>query len=147
MAFTMNRYLEQKILTADPVELVRVLYQTAISSVREARTHLREGRIAERARATSCAYAALAELNGSLNMPAAPELTGRLRGLYLYMQGRLVEAGTQQSDVPLAEILGLLTTLAEAWTAALETLRQSEIEAVAAMPPRAGARETLALSA
>ena len=42
--------------------------------------------------------------------------------LYDYMLGRLTEANIQQSDAPLAEVLGLLCTLAEAW----EGLKQQE---------------------
>ena len=32
------------------------------------------------------------------------------------MTRRLIEANCQQSDAPLADVLGLLSTLAEAWT-------------------------------
>jgi flagellar protein FliS len=142
----MNRYLEEKILTAEPVELVRLLYQTAIASVREARAHLRAGRIAERARANASAYAAIAELNGSLNLLAAPELAGRLRGLYHYMEARLVEANGEQLDAPLEEVLCLLTTLAEGWTAAADTLRRHDNNEFAGMQPTPGQGATLAIS-
>jgi flagellar protein FliS len=141
----MNRYLEEKILTAEPVELVRLLYQTAIASVREARAHLRAGRIAERARSNASAYAAIAELNGSLNLLAAPELAGRLRGLYNYMEGRLVAANLEQSDAPLEEVLCLLNTLAEGWTAAAETLRHDDQDTFAGIQPTPGQGAGLAV--
>jgi flagellar protein FliS len=111
----MNPYFEQKILSADPIELVRLLYQRAIGSVREAREHLRGGRIAERSKAITRAYEALRELLGSLRPEAAPELAGRLRELYCYMQQRLLDANLRQEDGPLTETLGLLTTLGEGW--------------------------------
>lgn len=113
----MNRYLEQKILMADPVELIRVVHQATISWLREAREHLRNKRIAERANAINRAYLALEELLNALDTDAAPELAGQLRELYLYMQSRLVEANARQEDAPLADVLGLLTTLSEAWVA------------------------------
>lgn len=113
----MNQYFEQMILTASPVELIRLLYQRAITSVRDAREHLKRGRIMERGKAINHAYLVLTELLASLNPAEAPELSKRLSGLYTYMQGRLLDANFKQHDAPLAEVLSLLTTLEEAWKA------------------------------
>lgn len=114
----MNPYYEQKILNAEPIELTRLIYQHAISSVREAREHLRNKQIRERSNAIMRAYAAIAELISSIKPEAAPELSARLKGLYFYMQQRLLDANLQQADAPLAEVLGLLNTLLEAWSGA-----------------------------
>jgi flagellar protein FliS len=111
----MNPYFEQKVMNADPVELVRMLHQKSIASVREAREHLRRRKIADRARVIGDAYACIDELLASLRPEEAPALASRLQGLYLYIQKRLLEANGQQIDAPLAEVLGLLTTLAEGW--------------------------------
>jgi flagellar protein FliS len=108
-------YLEQRILSADPLELVRVLYQAATTAVRKARSHLAAGQIAERARAITQAYRVLSELNGSLDRERGGDLSRRLAQMYGYMMRRLLEANFQQRDEPLAEVLGLLATLAEAW--------------------------------
>jgi flagellar protein FliS len=59
----------------------------------------------------------LLELATSLDSEQAPELAKRLGGLYSYMQQRLLEANLRQQDAPLADVLSLLTTLAEAWKA------------------------------
>ena len=48
-----DAYLEHRILSADPLELVRLLYQAAIGAVREARRALSAGEIAARSRAIS----------------------------------------------------------------------------------------------
>jgi flagellar protein FliS len=112
----MNPYFEQTILNADPIDLIRMLYQTATSCVRDAREHLRNKRIAGRSRAILRAYSAIAELLAALRPEVAPELSGRLRNLYFYMQQRLLDANMQQADPPLAEVLGLLSTLEEAWS-------------------------------
>ena len=113
----MNPYFEQMVLSASPVELVRLLYQRAIGAVRDAREHLRQGRIQERCNSVNIAYAVLTELASSLRAEDAPELSANLNALYSYMQARLVEANGQQLDGPLLEVLGLLSTLAEAWQA------------------------------
>jgi flagellar protein FliS len=111
----MNQYFEQMILTASPAELIRLLYRRAIGSVREAREHLKNGRIMERGQSINNAWLVLAELSGSLNVAEAPELSKRLAGLYCYMQTRLLDANLRQEDRPLAEVVALLSTLFEAW--------------------------------
>ena len=111
----MNRYFEETVLNADPVELIRLLYQKVISCVRDAREHLREKRIGERAAAINRAYTVLTELTAALRPEVAPELSGRLRNLYFYIQQRLLDANMEQADRPLAEALLLLTALEEGW--------------------------------
>jgi len=111
----MNQYFEQMVLSASPVELIRLLYQKAIASTRNAREHLRCGRIPERCSAINNAYLILGELDRSLREEEAPELATRLRALYVYMQGRLLDANLKQQDEPLGDVLGLLITLQEAW--------------------------------
>jgi flagellar protein FliS len=125
----MNPYFEQTILNAEPIELIRMLYQRAIISVRDAREHLEHKRIAKRSAAVMRAYAAIAELLVGLRPEAAPELAGRLQGLYLYMQGRLLNANMQQADQPLAEVLDLLITLEEAWSGVAAQLAPKREEA------------------
>jgi flagellar secretion chaperone FliS len=112
-----DAYLEQRILSAHPLELVRVLYQAAETAVRKARGHLAAGEIAERARSISQAYRVLSELNRSLDHQRGADLSRRLARMYGYMMRRLIEANFEQRDEPLAEVLGLLATLAEAWDA------------------------------
>jgi flagellar secretion chaperone FliS len=110
-----DAYLETRVLTADPIELVNMLYQAGADAVREARRHLAEGRIAERSHEINKACEIVIELATSLDHERGGEISERLALLYDYMQRRLLEANMKQSDAPLADVLGLLTTLAEAW--------------------------------
>ena len=110
-----DAYLESRVLSADPVELVNLLYQACIQAVRDARYHLEQGAIGDRSRAINRACEIVIELASSLDRQRGGEIAPRLAQLYDYMLGRLLEANIQQSDAPLAEILGLLATLGEAW--------------------------------
>src|SRR5690242_13440245 len=112
-----DAYLEGRILSADPIGLVRLLYQGCSDAVREGRRRLAEGDIAGRSRAISNAYEVLTELGTSLDRSQGGDLAERLLLLYDYMQRRLIEANVQQADAPMAEVLGLLATLGEAWEA------------------------------
>jgi flagellar secretion chaperone FliS len=110
-----DAYLESRVLTADPIELVNLLYQSGMQAVRDARLHLAEGRIAERSREINKACQIVIELATALDHERGGEISQRLALLYDYMQRRLIEANMQQSDGPLADVLGLLSTLSEAW--------------------------------
>lgn len=110
-----DAYLESRILSADPLELVKMLYQAAITSIRDARRHLAAREIMARARAISKACAVLAELAVSLDHERGGEVSVNLARLYDYMSRRLIEANLQQADQPLEEVLGLLSTLLEGW--------------------------------
>jgi flagellar protein FliS len=110
-----DAYLEGRVLSAEPIELVRMLYQGCSDAVREARRKLADGDIAGRSRAITNAYEILAELITSLDRERGGEIAERLGLLYDYMQRRLIEANCRQEDAPLAEVVGLLATLGEAW--------------------------------
>jgi flagellar secretion chaperone FliS len=115
MATRVSVYLEQEILSATGLQLVHLLYQAAISELREARTSLAKREVASRCRSISRACEFLGELRGSLNHQEGGEIASGLDELYCYMLGRLLDANLRQEDAPLAEVVGLLSTLDEAW--------------------------------
>ena len=131
MTNTINAYLEQKILSADPIETVRMLYQAAIIRTRDARRCLAEGNVSERTRYVNQVFDILNELNLSLDYERGGDLSIQLARLYDYMQRRLLEANSGQADAPLAEVIALLSTVGEAW----------EILAKGAEPPPSSVRE------
>ena len=110
-----DAYLESRVLSADPIELVRLLYRAAMEAVRTARRHLANNEILERARAISRASEIVLELTASLDYQQGGEIASQLAALYEYILRQLTEANLQQSDANLAEVLNLLATLSEAW--------------------------------
>ena len=126
-----NAYLEGRILSADPLELVTLLYQGCTDSVREARHCLAKAEIEARGQAISKACAILTELIGSLDYERGGEIAKRLGLLYDYMQRRLLDAHARQADEPLAEVLGLLLTLAEGWAGVQPAAPESNVWAMA----------------
>src|SRR5271157_3042343 len=113
-----DAYLESRVLSASPLELVCMLYQCALDSVCDARRHLEAGDIVARSRAICRALGAVSELDGSLNYADGGTISRNLGELYQYIRQRLNEANMRQKDAPLAEVESLLTTLSEAWKAA-----------------------------
>lgn len=110
-----DAYLESQILSADPLELVKLLYRKAGEATRNAAVHLAAGRIAERSHQICRAHAILSELTVALDHTRGGTLSGNLAGLYDYMQHRLLEANQRQAAEPLVEVEGLLATLLAAW--------------------------------
>ena len=108
-------YLESKILSASPLELVALAYEGAIEAVRLARVCLAEKRIFDRSSAITKAQLIIGELQRSLDFKSGGDLSVQLARLYDYMQRRLIEANFQQADAPLAEVENLLETVFESW--------------------------------
>jgi flagellar protein FliS len=130
-----DAYIENRILSASPLELACLLYEAAIQAVRSARHQLATGDIPGRSGSITRACEILVELAGSLNHEAASDLTSHLAELYVYMHGKLMEANFRQSDEPLAEVLGLLTTLAEGWEGAKKATAVTDPCPAAAVSP------------
>src|SRR5579872_4107269 len=96
-------YLESRVLSADPVELIHMLYQHALLQVQSARAALAEGDIVVRSQTIAKALAIIGELEGSLDYNAGGSLSHNLARLYQYMRRRLVDGNMRQDDAPLAE--------------------------------------------
>jgi flagellar secretion chaperone FliS len=131
-----QNYLEDQILTANPLQLVELLYRGALDSVVAAKRHLRSGDIRARSGAITKAMSIVTELSVSLNHQAGGELSQNLAKLYGYIQRLLIQANTQQCEPPLVEAERLLTTLLEAWNAcAAAGSAPVQRPAEAALPP------------
>jgi flagellar protein FliS len=112
-----DAYLESRVLAADPVELIHILYEHALVQVRSARAALAAGDIVGRTKAITKTLEALGELEGSLNQNAGGSIGANLARLYQYMRRRLVDGNLKRDDGPLAEVESLMQTLDEGWTA------------------------------
>lgn len=109
-------YLETRVLTASPIELVNMLYRHAIFCIQDARKSLAARDISSRSNAICKAIAVISELQSSLDHNAGGDISKRLESLYEYMQSRLTYANIKQEDQPLAEVESLLLELSQAWS-------------------------------
>ena len=108
-------HVAERVLGADPVELVLMLYEELLRSVEEARRQLAAGNAHERARAVSRALEILTELVESLDARAGGELAGNLLRLYAFLIERLQQGNFEQRDEPLADCERVILPLLEAW--------------------------------
>lgn len=116
-----NEYLLTRVRSASPMELVSILYETAVQSTEEALANLRSGDILNRGRAVNKAVEIIFELQRSLRHDVQPQYSQNLAGLYSYMQSRLADAHLRKSEAMFQEVSRLLRTLQEGWSGAMES--------------------------
>ena len=129
-----DRYREVAIKTANPLQLVVILYDAAIQSLQEALEHLKSNDISARARSLNKTVAIITELQASLNFEVGGDIAGSLDRLYTYMKQRIFKANVDQAAEPLAEVITLLGNLRSAWC---EVASQSSRKATDATAPSA----------
>ena len=115
-----REYFTQRVQTASPVELIRILYGAALQYVDKALQALRSGDILERGRAVTKTIEILSELQGALRHDVNPEYSNTLAQLYDYMRKQLIRAHSERSEELFMEVSRLLQTLAEGWIGAMD---------------------------
>src|SRR5216684_4461337 len=109
-------YLENRILTAHPLEIVEMLYHTAMDALGTAISNLNAGDVMLRAGAVSRAQEAVNELAIALDHSAGASFSRTLAELYAYVQQQIIKGHTKQSEPAFREALSILTTLLEGWS-------------------------------
>ena len=108
--------LETAVQSADPHQLILMLYDGALLSLAEATVAIEQKDVPKRAKAISRAIAIIQDgLHASLDVEAGGELAQRLAALYDYMVERLTQANATNNAATVQEVSGLLRTLREAW--------------------------------
>ena len=110
-----QRYRDTAIKTANPLQLVVILYDGAIHALQEAQEHIKHGDIARRARCINRSVAIISELQACLNFKEGGDIADSLLRLYDYMKRRVFKANVDQCPEPLAEVVVLLQNLRSAW--------------------------------
>lgn len=108
--------VETGVSTADPHQLILMLFDGALLQVRTAAIAIDKQDIAARGAALSKAIEII--LNGlkvSLDTNAGGELAHQLAALYDYMSDRLLYANLHSNQPAMEEVNTLLTSLREAW--------------------------------
>jgi flagellar secretion chaperone FliS len=110
-----QKYRETAIRTANPVQLVVMLYDAAICSLREARGHMERKDITGRSKSINKSIAIISEMQSSLDHKGGGEISESLDRLYDYMKRTIFQANVRQNAQSLMEVEALLETLVSAW--------------------------------
>jgi len=126
--------VETAVTTANPVQLVVLLYEGAISAIASAKGEMERRNIAEKARLINKAIDIIEGLRSALEFNQGGEIAVSLNDLYLYMIQRLSTANLKNDPALLEEVSGLLTEILGAWET-LAKSREGADEAAVAVPP------------
>ncbi len=111
-----HRYREVAVKTANPLQLVVMMYDAAICCLKEAKEQMGRKDIAGRSRSVNKSISIISELQSCLNIKQGGEIASSLDRLYDYMKRRIFTANLEQSIEPLEEIESLLENLRSAWS-------------------------------
>jgi len=109
------KYRETAVKTANPLQLVVILYDGAIQALQEAREYIRRKDIGNRTRCLNRSVAFISELQASLNFNSSGTIADSLNRLYDFMKQGIFKAGLEQRVEPLDQVIGLLENLRSAW--------------------------------
>ncbi len=106
-------YNTQRVMTATPAQLVAMLYEQAIMSLKTAVRAIEAGEIETRFKANKQASDIIVHLCNTLDIERGGEIADRLSKLYRYMLGRLTFVDVRNDPAPVREVIALLEPLYE----------------------------------
>jgi flagellar protein FliS len=111
-------YQQNQVLTAGRSQLLLLAYDGALRFLSLARADMKARKLEGQHRHIVRTQAIVLELITSLDPTVDPTMAATLRGLYEYLYDRLTYANVNDDDAALAEVLGHLVQLREAWAQA-----------------------------
>lgn len=109
------QYKQMEVSTTDPLKLVVMLYDGAISAIKRAIEHINRRDMLAKHKELMRAHDIIFELMACLDKERGGEVAQNLQSLYTYMINRLMEANATLNVDILNEVAGLLANLNESW--------------------------------
>jgi flagellar protein FliS len=122
-------YMESRVLSARPIEIVEMLYQVAIDNLNAATRYLKTGEAMERATAVTKAEEAVTELMLALDHSVGASFTKTLAALYDYVLNQAIIGHAKKSEVAFQNAVAVLSTLLEGWAGVRAQVIESESRA------------------
>lgn len=108
--------VESGVMSASPHQLIVMLFDGALASIRAARIHLEAGNVAEKGKAISRALDIVNNgLLAALDAERGGEVAERLASLYDYIARLLLAANRHNDEQSLTQAETLLDDVASAW--------------------------------
>lgn len=115
MDANVSKYMTQQVMTASPAQLVFMLYDRAILSLREAIMAIEMGEIERRWKANNRAIEILTHLWSTLDTENGGEIAKNLDSLLPFITRQLAQVDLKNDPVPAEEAIKLLEPLRDAW--------------------------------
>jgi flagellar protein FliS len=140
-----NNYKKASIETAGKLDLIIMCYEKAIQLITQARDHLENKEIEEKAQKLQKALAIISELQSCLDMEKGGQIAANLDAIYIYINQRLLLGDIQRDLSVFDECVGILSELKEAWGEISHPQTEQLVEAVGSNDP--GVKEKLMVAA
>ncbi|MCZ7587048.1 MAG: flagellar export chaperone FliS [Deltaproteobacteria bacterium] len=108
-------YTTNDVRTANRLQLLIMLYDSAIRFMTLARRKLEEGDIAGKGQYIGKAMAIISEFKGTLDHDKAPDLARNLERLYTFINDSLVMGNMRNDAKSIEAALSVTSTLREGW--------------------------------
>ena len=110
-----TRYRETEVMTATPGQLVVLLYDHLLVSLRRARIAMEAGEADVRSENLEKARNVLTELLVTLDRERGGEVAANLGALYSFLLGELVQVGVRADVARLDRVTGMISELRDAF--------------------------------
>ncbi len=110
-----HKYLAQQIMSASPAKVVAMLYERAITLLRETVEAIEAGDVERRWRANEKATEVISHLWGTLDRKRGGEIAENLNRLYGFIIMRLTMVDVENSAQAAREVIELLEPLRHSW--------------------------------
>jgi flagellar protein FliS len=121
--------LETSVMSANPHELIALLFRGARQAIRMGRFNMQNGNVAEKGKLLSHAIMIVGGLQQGLDLEKGGDLAQRLDSLYDYMKRRVLEANLHNNPALLDEVDGLLATIEDGWSGIKMQVNSSAVSA------------------
>ncbi|NQU25536.1 MAG: flagellar export chaperone FliS [Candidatus Nealsonbacteria bacterium] len=115
-------YLTTEVMTATPQKLQLMMIEGAIRSAEQARANWTAGDDEGACESLIRAQEIVGELMAALNHEIAPELTGKVASVYMFVFRSLVEANYQHDEKRLDDAVRILEEERQTWRQVCETI-------------------------
>jgi flagellar protein FliS len=110
-----TRYREMEVLSASPGQLVVLLYDHMLVSLRRARVAMQERNFEQRGELLERARSVLTELLVTLDRERGGAVAENLAALYSFLLGELVQVGVVGDEARLDRVIHMIAELREAF--------------------------------
>ena len=122
-----KQYMNTQIATADRLKLVVMLYEGAISFIKQAKTKMEQHDASGKGIFIGKALDIIAELNTSLNFKAGGEVAVSLSRIYNFLTFSLTKANFSWDPKALGDAIAILTRLRDAWEDVNRKFKNGEV--------------------
>lgn len=126
MSYAHQSYKTAAIATADRGKLVIMIYDHCIKWTKKAEEELASSQVERMVRAVQRVQNGLTELMCALDMEKGGDIAKNLFRLYEFYSRHLTQAIKDRSAAHLQEVMGMMSTLREAWLVAIENVRRED---------------------